>query len=85
MPCDHVGPPEVIAMTEAALRERGVPSDRWSEVVARHGENLGPGAMWASVTIEIERRGSEWIVTRLDRSSDPLPSESTGLHVSTSA
>lgn len=82
MPCDHLGPPEVIEMTEGVLRARGLTAERWDGVTARHGENLPAGAMWASVTVEIARRGEEWIVTRLDRSPDLLPSELTGLDLS---
>lgn len=75
MPCDHVGGPELIEMAENDLRARGlVPQPglrfRWSE-------NL-EGSMWASVTIEIERRGEQWIVTRLDRNREPLPTDETG-------
>lgn len=28
--------------------------------------------MWESVVIEIERRGADWVVTRLDRNKMPL-------------
>lgn len=75
MPCDHLGGPELIEMAEAHLRERGVaPAEgmqfRWSE-------NPGEG-MWKSVVVEIERRGDEWIVTRLDRNREPLPEPETG-------
>ena len=57
-------------MAEAFLRDRGIAATpgmrfRWSE-------NLD-GGMWASVIVEIERRGEQWIVTRLDRRSDPVP------------
>ena len=55
MPCDHVGPTELIEMAETHLRERDLPPAdgmrfRWSE-------NPSDG-MWASVVTEIERRGS---------------------------
>jgi hypothetical protein len=69
MPCDHQGGPEVIDMAERFLRDRRVnPTPgmkfRWSE-------NL-EGGMWASVIVEIERRGDQWIVTRLDRRAEPV-------------
>jgi hypothetical protein len=69
MACDHKGGPELIEMAESFLRERGVAPTpgmkfRWSE-------NLD-GGMWASVIVEIERRGDQWIVTRLDRRSEPV-------------
>jgi hypothetical protein len=75
MPCDHIGPTELIEMAEAHLRERGAaPAEgmrfRWSE-------NPVDG-MWASIVTEIERRGPQWIVTRLDRNRDPLPHGETG-------
>jgi len=75
MSCDHIGPTELIEMAEADLRERGVAAAegmrfRWSE-------NPVDG-MWASIVTEIERRGAQWIVTRLDRSREPLPDGETG-------
>ncbi len=83
MPCDHLGPHQIIEMTEAALQARGLTAERWHGVTARHGENLPAGALWASVTVEIERRGEEWIVTRLDRSPNLLAPELIGLELST--
>ena len=69
MPCDHNGGPEVIEMAEAFLRDsNAAPAPgmkfRWSE-------NLD-GGMWASVIVEIERRGEQWIVTRIDRRAEPV-------------
>ena len=43
----------------------------------RWSENLS-GSMWASVAVEIERRGEQWVVTRLDRMREPLPADATG-------
>ena len=74
MPCDHVGPPELIEMAEAHLRERRVPSDDWTGRTFRYSQNLDQG-MWASVVIEIERRDGDWIVTRLDRSRERSAAE----------
>jgi hypothetical protein len=76
MPCDHVGPVELIEMSEALLRERG----RSPEPGMRFGfgENL-PEGMWAAVVTEIERRGDQWIVVRLDRKKEPLPETELGL------
>jgi hypothetical protein len=75
MACDHIGPAELIDMAEAQLRERGATPEpgmrfRWSE-------NPVDG-MWASIVTEIERRGEQWIVTRLDRNREPLPADETG-------
>jgi hypothetical protein len=69
MPCDHKGGPELIEMADAHLRERGI--DAAPGMRFRWSENLD-GGMWASVIIEIERRGDQWIVTRLDRRAEPL-------------
>ena len=69
MPCDHVGPPELIQLAERFLRDRGVAEDAWGGKRFRYSENL-EGGMWASVITEIERRDGDWIVTRLDRSRE---------------
>ena len=62
-------------MAETHLRERGVAPTpgmrfRWSE-------NPADG-MWASVVTEIERRGEQWVVTRIDRDREPVPDGETG-------
>jgi len=67
-------------MAERHLGEKGIPPDRWPGLRFRWSENLSDG-MWASVILEIERRGEQWIVTRLDRNRDPLPADETGLRV----
>ena len=69
MACDHKGGPELIEMAEAYLRSSDLaPAPgmkfRWAENIA--------GGMWASVIVEIERRGEQWIVTRLDRRAEPV-------------
>jgi hypothetical protein len=80
MPCDHLGPPDIIAMAEDHLRKAGLPAERWPGTRVRHAENT-PDGMWASVVIEVERRGDEWIVTRLDRNREPT--QDIGLSVRT--
>ena len=75
MACDHKGGPELIEMAEQHLREHGLaPAPgmrfRWSENV--------DGGTWASVIVEVERRGDAWIVVRLDRRQDPLSEDETG-------
>ena len=75
MPCDHIGGPELIEMAEQHLRERGVTSGQWPGLRFRWSENL-TDSMWASVVVEVERRGEQWIVTRLDRNREPV--EETG-------
>jgi hypothetical protein len=69
MGCDHAGGPEVIQMAEAHLRGTGVPESRWPGLRFRWSENLDD-SMWASVVVEVERRGDAWIVVRLDRNRD---------------
>ena len=71
MGCDHKGGPELIEMAERDLRERGVETGEWPGRRFRWAENL-EGGMWASVIVEIERRGDQWIVTRLDRNRTTL-------------
>ncbi len=77
MACDHVGGPQLIDMAEEHLRNKQLPEQAWSGLRFRYTENLTAG-MWASVVTEIERRGDEWIVTRLDRRREPAPAADTG-------
>ncbi|HEY2092066.1 MAG TPA: hypothetical protein VGJ81_09265 [Thermoanaerobaculia bacterium] len=75
MPCDHAGPQEVIAMAEELLRSHGdAPQPgakfRWAE---------NHDGFFASAITEIERRGDQWVVTRLDRGKEKLPEEEVGL------
>ena len=69
--CNHKGGPELIEMAEADLRARGVDLLQWPGKRFRWSENL-TGGMWASVVVEIERRGEQWIVTRLDRNGSAV-------------
>jgi hypothetical protein len=80
MPCEHVGPVELIEMAERHLRERGVDASRWPGARFRWSENV-TGGTWASVILEVERRGEGWIVTRLERSPEALPEGTTGFQV----
>src|ERR1700759_2619768 len=77
MPCDHIGAPELIELAEERLRADGVATEAWPGRRFGFGQNLD-GAMWASVQLEIERRGDQWIVTRIDRNREPLPESETG-------
>ena len=72
MACDHVGGPELIEMAEQHLRSSGVPAAAWKGSKFRYTQNLDD-SMWASVCVEIERHGDQWIVTRVDRSKEPAP------------
>ena len=77
MACDHTGPDEVISMVERRLRAEGTPEATWAGRRFGWGEKVD--GMWRSIYIEIERRGENWIVTRLDRSNDPLEQTREGL------
>lgn len=69
MPCDHKGGPELIDMAEEHLRAQGIEAADWDGRRFRWSENL-TDSMWASVVVEIERRGGNWVVTRLDRNRE---------------
>ncbi len=77
MPCDHVGGPELIELAERHLVETGVSASSWPGKKFRYTQNLDD-SMWASVCVEIERRGDQWVVTRLDRSRNRAPEKETG-------
>lgn len=77
MPCDHKGGPELIEMAEVQLRGDNVPPSQWGGLRFRWSENL-TDSMWASVIVEIERRGEQWVVTRLDRNREALPADALG-------
>ena len=49
----------------------GTPPQSWNGLRFRWSENLDD-SMWASVIVEVERRGDGWVVTRLDRRREPL-------------
>jgi hypothetical protein len=74
MACEHNGPPELIEMAERWLREHEIDSSQWPGSQFRWSENV-TGGMWASVVLEVERRGDEWIVTRLDRNKTTVADE----------
>lgn len=78
MPCDHLGPIDLMQIAEEYLRANGIEELDWRGRTFGYGENLADG-MWASVWTEIERRGDEWIVTRIDRNREPLPDSRIGL------
>ena len=80
MPCDHLDPKDVFVLAEEDLRRRGIPEELWNGAKFRNGENL-PGGMWASVVIEVERRGTNWVCTRLDRNKEALPESEAGLRM----
>lgn len=67
-------------MAEAHFRETGVPATAWQGSRFRFTENVD-GGTWASVCTEIERRDSQWIVTRIDRRADAAPDSEVGFRV----
>jgi hypothetical protein len=71
MPCDHVGGPELIEMAEERLHAENIPETAWPGRRFRWSENPEDG-MWASIVIEVERRGDQWIVVRLDRKREKV-------------
>ena len=75
MPCDHAGPAEVIAMAEDDLRARGEQPAAGSRF--RWAENHD--GYFASAITEVERRGEEWVVVRLERSKEKLAEGDLGL------
>jgi len=75
MPCEHTGPPELIEMAETHLAS--VPREQWPGCRFRWAENV-TGGMWASVILEVERRGEQWVVVRLDRNREPLSEPDCG-------
>jgi hypothetical protein len=77
MPCDHTGPQELMEIAERHLCERGVGEEQWAGLRFRFAENHD--GVFASVITEIERRGEQWIVVRLDRSNEALQDEELGL------
>lgn len=75
--CDHIGGPELIEMAERHLAESNVPVSTWNGQRFGWGEDVD-SPWWKSVYIEIERRGKEWVVTRIDRSNDPIDPSKRG-------
>ena len=80
MACDHLQPQDIMQQAEEWLRGRGIAPERWPGIRVRHGENT-PAGMWGSIVMELERRGDDWIVTRLDRNREPLDERDCGLEV----
>jgi hypothetical protein len=75
MPCDHKGPQDIISDAEALLASSGISPA--SGMKFRWAENHD--GYFASAITEIERRGDQWVVTRLDRNKEALPESDLGL------
>jgi len=67
-------------MAEEHLRSKHIPQGTWPGSKFRYTQNLDEG-MWTSVCVEIERRGDQWVVTRLDRSREKAPASEEGFRV----
>lgn len=66
MPCNHLGPIEIMQLAEDRLRAEGLAEVDWEGLAFGWGEDV-TGSQWASVYTEIERRGESWTVTKIDR------------------
>ncbi|HEV8431766.1 MAG TPA: hypothetical protein VGR95_00020 [Thermoanaerobaculia bacterium] len=62
-------------MAEELLRSQG--AEAATGMKFRWAENHD--GFFASAITEVERRGEQWVVTRLDRSKERLPEEELGL------
>lgn len=80
MPCTHTGPEDLIALAERYLDERGIAREKWNGAKFGWRENVTDTTYWAAVLLDVERRGDDWIVTRLDRSKERLAEHELGLH-----
>ncbi|HEY0788533.1 MAG TPA: hypothetical protein VGE86_07805 [Thermoanaerobaculia bacterium] len=80
MPCNHVGGPEMIQMAEAVLRARAIAPDAGPGSKFRFIQNVDDGP-WAAVWLQLERRGDEWLVVKIDRLKEKFPEEETGFRV----
>lgn len=83
MGCDHKQPLDLIELAEIHLHQKNVPVDQWPGLRFGWGENVD--TMWRSVWMEIERRGDQWVVTKIDRSKDALPEDRLGFQLLQSA
>ena len=82
MACEHAGPAEVIEMAEGELKRRALPESQWDGSKFRYSETVEQGR-WASVCLEVERVDGAWLVTRIDRMPERLPSGEEGFRVLT--
>jgi hypothetical protein len=78
MPCNHLGPIEIMQLAEERLARDGVAEEAWEGLVFGWGESV-TGSQWTSVYTEIERRGGTWLVTKIDRMATPLDPALEGL------
>lgn len=58
-------------MAEERLRAASLPESEWNGLIFGWGEDV-TGSQWASVYTEIEHRDGSWIVTKIDRRTEPI-------------
>lgn len=63
-------------MAEQHLRDAAIPLEQWPGRRFRWAENVD--GVWRSVIVEVERRGDDWVVVRLDRKPERLPDAELG-------
>ncbi|MFA6957610.1 MAG: hypothetical protein WC538_17210 [Thermoanaerobaculia bacterium] len=78
MPCNHLGPIDVMQLAEERLAGDSIAAEAWEGLVFGFGENV-TGSQWASVYTEIERRGGTWVVTKIDRMTTTIDPQREGL------
>ena len=80
MPCDHIGPAEVVEYAEQLLHERNLPVEKWEGTRVAWSGNVEPGR---SVLVEVVRENDDWRVTRLERRQEPIDEAEIGFQVIT--
>ncbi len=78
MPCDHIGPAEVVEYAEQLLREKNVPEAQWTGTRVAWSGNVDPAT---SILVEVVRDEDDWRVTRLERRPEPMDEAEGGFHV----
>jgi hypothetical protein len=75
--CLHFQPADLIALTEKTLRETGVPEEAWE---GRRFRWAGPidSPPFTGLVLECKRKGGDWVLTKLDRRKDGVPSDQVG-------
>jgi hypothetical protein len=80
--CDHIGPEQVVEYAENALRERGLPEERWEGARYAWSGNVDEQT---SVHVEVLRENGDWRVTHLERRKSPIPESESGYRTVTDA
>lgn len=67
-------------MAQAYLTKAEIPVPDWDGCRFGFGQDV-VSEVWKSVFLEVERRGSDWVVTKIDRRKTPLDQSEQGLVV----